>query len=114
MQFIVIGKDGDDPDAMKRRLASRDAHLKLGDEMEAEGSRWYGAAILDDNSNMIGSMAVVDFPSEKELNEWLKREPYVVGDVWRTVEILKSNVKNPWKFNRPKEFFEKRGYVKTT
>ncbi len=112
MQFIVIGKDGVDPGAMERRLAARDAHLKLGDEMEASGTRWYGAAILDEQGRMIGSMAVMDFPSEVELKEWLKREPYVTGDVWRNVEIHRCNVKNPWKFNRPKEFFEKRGYEK--
>ncbi len=114
MQFIVIGKDGEDSEAMNRRLASRDAHLKLGDEMEAAGNRWYGAAILDDDGKMTGSMAVMDFPSEQELSDWLKREPYVVGDVWQTLEIYKCNVKNPWKFNRPKEFFEQRGYVKLT
>ena len=114
MQFIVIGKDGTDPGAMERRLASREAHLRLGDEMEAAGSRWYGAAIFDDNQKMIGSMAVMDFPSELALNDWLKIEPYVVGDVWRTVEILKCRVKNQWKFNRPQEFFENRGYVKRT
>ena len=114
MQFVVIGKDGDDSEAPDRRLASRDAHLKLGDEMEAAGTRWYGAALLDDDGRMIGSMAVMDFPSEKELNAWLRHEPYVTGDVWRTIEIHKCNVKNPWKFNRSKEFFEDRGYRKVT
>ena len=114
MQFIVIGKDGDDPEAMTRRLAARDAHLKLGAEMEASGTRWYGVALLNDDGEMIGSMAVLDFQSEAELHEYLKREPYIVGDVWRTVEIHKCNVKNPWKFNRPKEFFENRGYTKLT
>ena len=114
MQFIVIGLDDNDPGAMARRLAAREAHLKLGDEMEAEGTRWYGAVIQDDNGTMIGSMAVLDFPSENELNSYLEREPYVTGDVWRKVEVHRCNVKNPWKFNRSQEFFEKRGYVKTT
>ena len=114
MQFIVIGKDGDDPGAMERRLASREAHLKMGDEMEAAGNRWYGAAILDDDGKMIGSMAVMDFPSEQELNDWLRQEPYVIGDVWRSVEVHKCNVKDPWKFNRTKEFYEQRGYKKVT
>ena len=69
MQFLVIGKDGTDEKAEERRLAVRDAHLKLGDEMEASGERWYGCVMLDDNGKMIGSMAVMDFPSEKELQE---------------------------------------------
>ncbi|EKE14465.1 MAG: hypothetical protein ACD_12C00493G0002 [uncultured bacterium] len=108
MQFLVIGKDGKDEKVMDRRLAVREAHIKLGDEMEASGERWYGCAILNDEGKMIGSMAVLDFPSEKELQEYLKKEPYVVGKVWETVEVSKCDVKRPWKFNRPQSFFEKR------
>jgi len=106
MQFLVIGRDGKDEKAMERRLAVRQAHLELGDDMEKSGNRWYGAVLLDDNNNMIGSMAVMDFPSEKELQEWLDREPYVTGEVWKTIEVFKCNVKKPWKFNRPQSFFE--------
>jgi uncharacterized protein YciI len=109
MQFLVIGKDGKDEKAFERRMAVRVAHLKLGDEMEKSGERWYGCAILDNAGQMIGSMAVMDFPAEKELRAWLDREPYVVGKVWETVEVYKCNVKNPWKFNRPEEFYKKRG-----
>lgn len=108
MQFLIIGKDGKDKGAFERRMKVRGAHLKLGDEMEASGERWYGCAMLDDSGKMIGSMAVMDFPSEKELQEWFKKEPYVVGKVWQNIEIYKCNVKNPWKFNRPKSFFESR------
>jgi len=105
MQFLVIGKDGKDKQAMARRLAVREQHLKLGDEMEKSGERWYGCVMLDDKGKMIGSMAVMDFSTEKELKAWLKREPYVVGKVWKKIEVYKCNVKNPWKFNRPKAFF---------
>lgn len=108
MQFLVIGKDGKDEKAQQRRMAAREAHLKLGDEMEASGKRWYGCVMLDDNGNMIGSMAVMDFPSKKALNEWLKHEPYIVGNVWKTVEVYRCNVKKPWKFNRPQSFYEER------
>ncbi|MBD3280055.1 hypothetical protein GF389_00840 [Candidatus Dojkabacteria bacterium] len=114
MQFLVIGKDGKDKDAMKRRLAVRKNHLQMGNEMEEKGDRWYGCAIIDDNGKMIGSMAVLDFPSRKELDEYLKTEPYILGKVWKEIEIYKCNVKNPWKFNKPKEFYEKRGYKKIT
>ena len=79
MQFLVIGKDGKDEKALERRMAVREAHLELGDEMEKSGERWYGCAILDDAGEMIGSMAVMDFPTEKALQAWLDREPYVVG-----------------------------------
>lgn len=106
MQFLVIGKDGTDEKAMERRLAVRQAHLDLGEKMRKSGNRWYGAVLIDDNNNMIGSMAVMVFPSEKELKAWLDREPYIIGGVWKTVEVMKCNVKKPWQFNRPQSFFE--------
>lgn len=106
MQFLVIGKDGTDEKAMERRMAARPAHIELGDKLEQSGNSWYGAVLLDDNGKMVGSMAVMDFPSEKELQEWLKIEPYMIGGVWKSVEVHKCNVRNPWKFNRPQSFFE--------
>lgn len=108
MQFLIIGLDGSDADAHQRRLAAREEHIKLGDVLLEAGNLWYGAAILDDDGKMIGSAYMVDFPSENDLQEWLKREPYVVGEVWKKIEIYKCNTRDPWQFNRPKEFFEQR------
>ena len=87
MQFLLIGHDGDDADALDRRLAARQAHIALGDQMVAEGRMLYGGAILDDADKMIGSVLVLDFPSREELDAWLKIEPYMLGDVWRRVEV---------------------------
>ncbi|OGG58284.1 hypothetical protein A3C86_03540 [Candidatus Kaiserbacteria bacterium RIFCSPHIGHO2_02_FULL_49_16] len=107
MQFLVIGRDGNDKEALARRTAVRQAHLALGDEMEQSGNRWYGAVLLNENNDMVGSMAVMDFPSENELQKWLDREPYITGGVWKSVEVIKCAIKKPWKFNRPQSFFEK-------
>lgn len=108
MQFLVLGFDDDDDEALERRLKVREAHFKYGDEMEADGCRWYGASIRDDSGKMIGSFAVMDFPSRAELDSWLAKEPYVIGDVWRRIEIHNCAVRDPWKFGRPKDFFERR------
>ncbi len=108
MQFVIIGMDGTDESALERRLAVRAAHLALGDELLASGNMMYGAALLNDEGKMKGSMLVMDFPSEAELHAWLEREPYVTGKVWQYVQIHKSSTRNPWQFNRPKEFFDNR------
>jgi len=108
MQFLVIGMDGTDSEALNRRLAARPAHLALGDELVASGNMWYGAALWDDDGKMKGSMLLMDFSSEQELQGWLAKEPYMTGDVWKSVEIHKCNVREPWQFNRPKEFFDSR------
>ena len=81
MQFVIIGLDGTDEGAMERRLKVRQDHIDLGEELRQSGNMWYGAALWDDEGKMKGSMLLMDFPSEKELNEWLEREPYVTGDV---------------------------------
>ena len=109
MQFIVIGLDGTDSEAPARRQKVRQQHIDMGDELLKSGNMWYGAALLHDDGTMKGSMILVDFPSEKELQEWLDKEPYIVGDVWRDVTIHKSNTRDPWQFNRPQEWFEGRG-----
>jgi len=106
MQFIVIGLDGSDDKAPERRMAAREDHIEMGDKLLKSGSLWYGAALLNDDDTMKGSLYVVDFPSEKELQEWLDKEPYVVGKVWQSITVHKSNTREPWQFNRPKSFFQ--------
>jgi uncharacterized protein YciI len=91
MQFIVMAYDGKDKDAPARRLAAREAHLKLGKELHAAGMWLYASAILDDNGKMIGSMIVCDFPSRGEMqSQWLSREPYIAGKVWEKIDILSA------------------------
>lgn len=106
MQFVIIGLDGIDEDAPTRRQAVRQDHIKKGDELLTSGNLWYGAALLHDDGSMKGSMYVMDFPSEEALQEYLKTEPYVVGDVWRDITVHKSNTRDPWQFNRPEEWFK--------
>ena len=108
MQFLIIGKDGIDSEAKACRLDARPAHIALGEELRLSGNMWYGAALWNDQNEMIGSMLLMDFPSEKELHDWLDREPYVTKKVWKSIEILKCNVRDPWQFNRPKEFYTER------
>jgi hypothetical protein len=50
MQFLVVGYDGTDENALSRRMAVREAHVALGDKMRAAGQTICGAAILDDHT----------------------------------------------------------------
>jgi uncharacterized protein YciI len=87
VQYLIVAFDGADPDANDRRLASRTAHIALGDEMVESGEKLYGCAILDDFGAMIGSAAVVQFDGRPALDAYLEREPYVAGNVWKTVTV---------------------------
>ena len=93
MEFIVIAYDGIDDEAIERRKAVREDHLKNAKEMFDSGKWLYAAAILDDVGKMIGSMVVCDFVSREELKkQWLNREPYVLGKVWEKIDINRAQV----------------------
>lgn len=92
MQFLVIGHDGTDDNALERRLSVREAHIARGDQMRDAGKMLYGAAILDDSEKMIGSVIFLDVESRDELDQWLKVEPYVTGNVWQNIEIQRCKV----------------------
>jgi hypothetical protein len=92
MQFLVIAYDGTDDKAVERRMAAREAHLAGVVKMKEEGKAIYGVAILNDREQMIGSILVVDYPTRAAVDAWLKTEPYVVGDVWRKIEVLPARV----------------------
>ncbi len=91
MQFVIIAKDHKE-DGLARRLSVREDHIKLGDEMRESGKHIFGVATLDENQEMNGSVMVVEFESEEELEKWLATEPYVTGKVWDQIEIIPCKV----------------------
>jgi uncharacterized protein len=92
MHYLIMAYDATDEDALKRRLAAREEHLASIGKMKAEGKSLYGAALLDDSGNMIGSMLVVNFPTEDTLRQYLASEPYITGHVWAQVEVKPCRV----------------------
>jgi uncharacterized protein YciI len=87
MQFVITAYDGTDEHALQRRMDAREEHLKSVERRFKEGNHLYGAALLDDNERMIGSMMVVNYPSREAVDEWLKEEPYVTGSVWQKIDV---------------------------
>jgi uncharacterized protein len=92
MQFLIIGYDGEDEQALERRLAVRDAHISRIEKDAAQGIILYGAAMVNGSGDMCGSMLVCNFASKSDLNEWLEREPYIKGGVWKQVEVKECKV----------------------
>ncbi len=85
MQFVVIGRDGTDEDALQRRVNAREAHLQNIENHRAHIVT--AAATLDEQGNMNGSVMIVDFPSRAELDAWLQDEPYVKQGVWVDINV---------------------------
>ena len=93
MQFIVIAYDGTDEHALERRMAVREAHLKAAKELYETGKWLYAAGILNDEGQMVGSMIICDFESREAMDdEWLKHEPYILGDVWKSIIVDRAAV----------------------
>lgn len=103
MQFIVIGHDGKDEGALERRMAAREAHLKVCAESVASGNQLIGAAMMDESGKMNGSVMVMDFPDRAALDAWLAREPYVSGKVWDKIEVIPCKVPDTFAHCFPKK-----------
>jgi uncharacterized protein YciI len=92
MQFIVTARDYTDDQALDRRLAARQQHITLGNEMRDKGNLLYAVALLGEGEKMVGSVMVLDVPSRKDLDTWLTQEPYVTGKVWEKIDIRTCRV----------------------
>lgn len=92
MQFIVIGYDGKDSEALQRRMQARDAHLEVCRNSLKAGNQLIGAAMMDEAGTMNGSVMIMDFPSRADLDQWLANEPYITGKVWEKVEVIPCKV----------------------
>lgn len=92
MRYLILAYDGTDAEAPARRQAVRPQHLENAARLQAEGHLLIGGALLNDDGGMIGTAAVADFDSREELDEWLRTDPYAVGDVWRDVTVLPYRV----------------------
>lgn len=93
-EFIIIAFDHTDEDAINRRLAVRPAHFDKVTALKKSGNFIIGAAILDPNGKMIGSNMIVRFENEAALQDYLKSEPYVTGNVWEKINTYPTKVAN--------------------
>jgi uncharacterized protein YciI len=93
MEFVVIGYDAKDEKALERRIAARTAHLENANKLFEEKRLLFASALLDENENMNGSIMFCDFPSKETLKkDWLKHEPYIIGNVWEKVIIKRTKI----------------------
>ncbi|HEX2847045.1 MAG TPA: YciI family protein [Chitinophagaceae bacterium] len=86
-QYLVTAIDGTDAAAPDRRTTVRADHFVRARELKASGNFITGGAILNEQGQMIGSMMVVQFSTEQELQAWLNTEPYIMGKVWEKIEV---------------------------
>lgn len=86
-QYLIIARDGNDANALDRRMQARPDHFTGARKLKADGNFVLGGAMLSEEGKMDGSIMIVQFETDEEFHTWLRQEPYVRADVWQTVEI---------------------------
>ena len=92
VQYVVIAEDGNDAEALNRRMQARPAHLDGARNLKAKDQYVMGGAILDEEGTMRGSVMIVQFETDAALNEWLSSEPYINGKVWEKIQVKRFRV----------------------
>ena len=92
MQFLIVARDGTDPDAEIRRRHARPEHSALVQAMKSNGTFRVGGHTLDHAGNIIGSAMIVEFANQEAFDEYLSKEPYATSGVWKQIEVTRINL----------------------
>jgi uncharacterized protein YciI len=92
MQFLVIARDGIDPDAPARRAAARPQHLAHIQPLVEAGTVIIGGALLDDAGAMIGSSLICEAADRAAAEALVAADPYRRAGVWQDITILPFRV----------------------
>ena len=93
-QYVIIARDGDDDQALNRRLSTRTDHLAGAAWLKANNNFVIGGAILNEAGQMEGSVMILQFETEEAFQYWYDNEPYITGGVWKTIEVKPFKVAN--------------------
>jgi len=86
-QYLVTAYDYTHVDALQNRMNIRPHHLDGAKEMKEKGNFILGGAMLNDDGKMIGSVMVLQFETDEELEAWKKKEIYITAGIWETVDV---------------------------
>jgi uncharacterized protein YciI len=93
-QYLVTAYDYTYEDSLQNRMNVRPHHLDGARELKEKGNFILGGAMLNDEGKMIGSVMVLQFETDEELEVWKKNEPYITQKVWETVDVKPFKVAN--------------------
>ena len=91
MQFLILAHDGNDENALERRMSVRPKHLENMMKLKDEGHVMAAGGLIEDGGRLAGSYLVMDFESREALDEYLAGEPYVAAGVWQDIKIEVCN-----------------------
>jgi len=86
-QYLITAYDYTDAGALERRTNVRPIHFEGARELKKSSNFIFGGAILNDEGKMIGSVMVMQFATEEQLEHWKQTEPYITQKIWESYEI---------------------------
>jgi len=86
-QYLITAYDYTDTDALNRRMNVRPHHLEGARALKESGNFIKGGAMLNEEGKMIGSVMMMQFESDEQLEAWKQNEPYITQKVWETVDV---------------------------
>jgi len=83
VQFVIQCEDI--PNGLELRMATRPAHM---DYLKSQDAHVLGAGpFLDEQDQMVGSLLIVDFPSEAEARTFAQNDPYAKAGLFASTSI---------------------------
>jgi uncharacterized protein len=86
-QYLITAYDYTDPGALQRRMNVRPHHFDEARELKKSNNFIFGGAILGDEGKMVGSVMVMQFETDEELEVWKQNEPYITQQIWESYDI---------------------------
>jgi uncharacterized protein YciI len=86
-QYLITGYDYTDAGALERRMNIRPRHLEGLKSLKQNQNYVIGGAMLNDEGKMTGSVMIMQFETEQELEAWQESEPYITQKIWETYDI---------------------------
>lgn len=91
-QYVVTAYDYTDDEAIQRRLNVRPHHLDGVRAIKESGNLVAAAALLNDNGDAIGSIMILQFETDEQLEGWKMNEPYVTQGVWEIIDVKPARI----------------------
>lgn len=87
MEFMIIAYEAGDEEAPARKLKVQKAHLRQANLMREKGHLMEESAFLNDAGQVTGTTLYCRFDSREELDQWIKNDPYWLGNIWVKIEV---------------------------
>ena len=85
--FVLIARDLPDPE---RRRETRPAHIRHMDGLEAAGRVRYGGPLLNENTEVVGSLIILEAENLEAAKEAFGRDPYVTNGVFDRYDVVET------------------------